>query len=90
MKRQRRNDVRFLTLLQVGGTSWSLLTKKEKAFFLIRVLFRLALNGLDIAAVGLMGLLGAITASGISGQTPEILGFSLPAPNASNVIALVA
>jgi len=90
MKIQQSKDVGVLTLLRVAGTSWSLLNKNEKAFFLLRVLFRLALNGLDIVAVGLMGLLGAITASGISGQTLEILGFSIPAPNATNVITLVA
>jgi ATP-binding cassette subfamily C protein len=90
MKVQQSKDVGFLTLLKVAGTSWSLLNKSEKAFFLLRVLFRLALNGLDIVAVGLMGLLGAITASGLSGQTLEILGFSIPAPNATNVISLVA
>jgi ATP-binding cassette, subfamily B, bacterial PglK len=90
MKLEQSKDVGFLTLLKVAGTSWSLLNKNEKAFFLLRVLFRLALNGLEIVAVGLMGLLGAITASGISGQTLEILGFSIPAPNATNVITLVA
>ena len=90
VKVQQSKDVGVLTLLRVAGTSWSLLNKNEKAFFLLRVLFRLALNGLDIVAVGLMGLLGAITASGISGQTLEILGFSIPAPNATNVITLVA
>ena len=90
MKRQQSKDVGFLTLLRIAGTSWSLLNKNEKAFFLLRVLIRLALNGLDIVAVGLMGLLGAITASGVSGQTLEILGFSIPAPNATNVFTLVA
>ena len=90
MKRQQSKDVGFLTLLRIAGTSWSLLNKNEKAFFLLRVLLRLALNGLDIVAVGLMGLLGAITASGVSGQTLEILGFSIPAPNATNVFTLVA
>ena len=90
MNTRQSKDVGILILLRVAGTSWSLLNKNEKAFFLLRVLLRLALNGLDIVAVGLMGLLGAITASGVSGQTLEILGFSIPAPNATNVITLVA
>ena len=80
----------FRSLLRVAQTSWSLLSGNEKAFFLIRVFFRLALNGLDIVAVGLMGVLGAITASGISGQSLQLLGFSVPPPTAGNVIALVA
>ena len=90
MNTRQSKDVGILILLRVAGTSWSLLNKNEKAFFLLRVLLRLALNGLDIVAVGLMGLLGAITASGVSGQTLEILGFSIPAPNATNVFTLVA
>ena len=51
----------FLSLLKIAGISWSLLTGKEKSYFLIRVAFRLALNGIDVVAVALMGLLGAIT-----------------------------
>lgn len=77
-------------LARVAYTSWSLLTKTEKLYFSIRVLVRLALNGLDIVAVGLMGLLGAITAIGLSGQNLEIFGFRIPAPTALNVITLVA
>jgi len=90
MKGPSKENVGSITLLQVTATSWSLLNKHEKSFFLLRILIRLALNGLDIVAVGLMGILGAITASGISGQNIEILGFSLPAPNAANVITLLA
>jgi len=90
MNTRQSKDVGILIMLRVAGTSWSLLNKNEKAFFLLRVFFRMALNGLDIVAVGLMGLLGAITASGLSGQTIEILGFSIPAPDATNVITLVA
>lgn len=51
---------------------------------------RIALNGIDIIAVGLMGLLGAITATGLSGQSLELFGFMLPSPTAVNVIVLVA
>jgi ABC-type multidrug transport system fused ATPase/permease subunit len=80
----------FLSLLKIAGVSWSLLTAKEKSFFLIRVGVRLALNGLDIVAVALMGLLGAITATGLSGQNLEIFGYQIPSPTATNVIVLVA
>ena len=90
MKKERSKEADFRTLLQVARTSWSLLNKSEKAFFLLRVMFRLALNGLDIVAVGLMGLLGAITAAGVSGQTLQLFGFPIPAPSADNVITLVS
>ena len=40
--------------------------------------------------MGLMGILGAITATGISGQSFELFGFALPQPTASNVVILVA
>ncbi len=86
--RERKTD--FLSLLKIAGVSWSLLTAKEKSFFLIRVAARLALNGLDIVAVALMGLLGAITATGLSGQNLEIFGYQIPSPTATNVIVLVA
>lgn len=86
--RERKTD--FLSLLKIAGVSWSLLTAKEKSFFLIRVAVRLALNGLDIVAVALMGLLGAITATGLSGQNLEIFGYQIPSPTATNVIVLVA
>ena len=75
--------------MSVAGVSWTLLTRQEKSFFIFRILFRFALNGLDIAAVSVMGLLGAITASGVSGQQLELFGFPLPAPTAANVIFLV-
>ena len=80
----------FRSLVKVVGVSWSLLTKSEKTLFLIRIALRFALNGLDMAAVALMGLLGAITAMGLSGEKFQLLGFSLPEPTAPNVIALVA
>jgi ATP-binding cassette, subfamily B, bacterial PglK len=80
----------FLSLLKLAGVSWSLLTKNEKVFFLVRVSIRFALNGLDIVAVALMGLLGAITATGLSGQNLELFGYTVPAPNATNVVLLVS
>ena len=79
-----------LTLLKIAGVSWSLLTRSEKIFFSLRAGIRIALNGLDIIAVGLMGLLGAITASGLSGQNFVIFGRPLPEPTSGNVITLVA
>jgi len=84
------SDVKsFRSLVKVVGVSWSLLTKSEKTLFVIRIALRFALNGLDMAAVALMGLLGAITAMGLSGEKFQLFGFSLPEPTAPNVIALV-
>ena len=80
----------FRRLLQISGVSWSLLTRSEKVFFSLRAAIRFALIGLDIVAVGLMGVLGAVTATGLSGQGFEIFGFSIPDPTARNVITLVA
>lgn len=80
----------FLTLLKIAGVSWSLLAPNEKSFFILRVVVRLALNGLDIVAVGLMGLLGAVTATGLSGQSLNIFGYSIPEPTAENVTILVS
>ena len=88
--RERDKDSNIRSLLNVARTSWSLLSRNEKTFFLVRVVIRLALNGLDIIAVGLMGLLGAITAAGISGQTLRLFGYTIPALTAGNVITLVA
>ena len=89
-RREQEKDRDFRSLLKVAQTSWSLLSANERIFFLLRLLFRFALNGLDIVAVGLMGLLGAITATGLSGQRLQLFGFSIPAPTAGNVIVLVA
>ena len=80
----------FIALIRVATTSWVLLTRSEKLFFSVRVLLRFSLNGLDIVAVGLMGVLGAITATGLSGERITLFGYSLPNPTASNVIFLVA
>lgn len=77
-------------LIRLAGVSWSLLSRREQFFFVLRAGARLALNGLDLVAVALMGLLGAITATGISGQSFELFGLTLPQPTASNVVALVS
>lgn len=89
-RRQEEKGGDFRSLLRVARTSWSLLSRNEKTYFLLRLFFRFALNGLDIIAVGLMGLLGAITATGLSGQRLQLFGYSIPAPTGGNVIALVA
>lgn len=84
-----KRDGSFQSLVKIALVSWSLLTPREKTFFVVRVFARFALNGLDVVAVGLMGILGAITATGISGQTLSLFGFELPGPTATNVVALV-
>ena len=80
----------FKSLVQVARVSWSLLTGNEKIRFAVRVLTRFALNGLDVIAVALMGIVGAITATGISGQQMTLFGVALPELTAANVIGLVA
>lgn len=82
-------DGSFQSLVGIARVSWSLLTASEKTFFVIRVLARFALNALDVVAVGLMGVLGAMTATGISGQRLSLFGFQLPSPTATNVVLLV-
>ena len=82
-------DGSFQSLIGITRISWSLLTTGEKTFFVVRIAARFALNGLDVVAVGLMGILGAITATGISGQSLTLFGIQLPGPTATNVVALV-
>ncbi len=77
-------------LLKIAGVSWSLLTRTEKSLFAVRTFLRFMLIGLDLVAVGLMGVLGALTATGLSGQSFQLFGLTLPEPTATNVIALVA
>ena len=79
----------FRSLLRVIQDSWSLLTSREKQFFLLRFLFRALLNVIDIVAIGLMGVLGAVTATGLSGTTLQLFGYTLPSPTASNITLLV-
>ena len=86
----RTRDGSFQSLVKIVRVSWSLLTPGEKTFFVVRVLARFALNGIDVVAVGLMGILGAITATGISGQTLSLFGFELPGPTSTNIVALIA
>ena len=86
---RKSRDSSFRALARIALISWSLLAQGEKTFFLVRIFLRFALNGLDIVAVGLMGVLGAITATGISGQTLTLLGLELPGPTATNVVVLV-
>jgi ATP-binding cassette subfamily C protein len=45
---------------------------------------------MDLLAVALMGLLGAITATGLSGQNLQFFGYTIPSPTAQNVTLLVA
>ena len=79
----------FRSLLGVIQTSWSLLAQREKQFFLLRFFFRAVLNVVDIVAIGLMGVLGAVTATGLSGTTLEFFGFTLPSPTVANITLLV-
>ena len=87
--RQRGGEVEWKSLLRIARTSWSLLSKTEKWFFIIRIVARMSLNGLDIVAVGIMGLLGALTATGLSGQRLNLFGYEIPQPSAENVVLLV-
>jgi ABC-type multidrug transport system fused ATPase/permease subunit len=80
----------FVELVRIVRVSWSLLSASERLFFLVRIGIRFALNGLDLVAVALTGLLGAITATGLSGQGIKILNYQVPVPTAQNVITLVA
>lgn len=89
-RRRGEREISWKSLLVIARTSWSLLSKNEKWFFIVRVIFRMSLNALDILAVGLMGVLGAITATGLSGQRLQLFGFEIPTPTASNVTVLVA
>lgn len=89
-RRGKPAEQSFFHLLQIASVSWSLLSRGEKIRFAVRAIVRILLNGLDLVAVGLMGLLGAITATGLSGQNLEIFGFQVPAPNSTNVVYLIA
>ena len=85
---QRQKNLKGM--LEIAKVSVSLLTPRERFLYLVTVALRLAMNGVDLVAVGATGLLGAITAAGISGSSGFlILGFEVPSPTASNVILLV-
>lgn len=77
-------------IIEIARVSVSLLTPRERFLYLLTVGLRLAMNGIDLIAVAATGLLGAITAAGISGGSSFIiLGFEVPPPTATNVILLV-
>lgn len=85
---QRQKNLKGM--LEIAKVSVSLLTPRERFLYLVTVALRLAMNGVDLVAVGATGLLGAITAAGISGSSGLlVLGFKVPSPTASNVILLV-
>lgn len=88
---QRRPDSEgsVRNLIEVISVSWSLLTRPEKQFFVVRFLLRAILNVVDVVAIGLMGVLGAVTATGLSGTSLQFLGYTLPAPTVSNITILV-
>ena len=85
---QNQKSIRYL--LSLAGVSWSLLTRSEKFLFALRAAFRIGLNGIDLIAIGLMGVLGAITATGLSGQSFVVYGYALPEPSATNIITLIS
>ena len=77
-------------VFEIAKVSFSLLTRKEKVAYFTTVAMRVMMNGVDLIAVGATGMLGAITAAGISGGTGFfILGIEIPAPTAQNVMLLV-
>lgn len=85
---QRQKNLKGI--LEIAKVSVSLLTPRERFLYLVTVALRLAMNGIDLIAVAATGMLGAITAAGISGGSGfVILGFQVPSPTASNVIILV-
>ena len=86
----RRRNSDFSNLFRVLRGSWSLLTGNEKRFFVIRFFLRGILNLVDMVAIALMGVLGAITATGLSGASIQLFGYVLPSPTASNITLLVA
>ena len=90
VKARFRPKVTFFELLRIGGVSWSLLTRSEKISYSFTFVLKIFANGLDLLAVGLTGLLGAMTAAGLSGGgSYYILGFQVPSPTASTVTSVV-
>lgn len=90
LKARFRPKVTFFELLKIGRVSWSLLTRAEKFSYSFTFLLKIFANGLDLLAVGLTGLLGAMTAAGLSGGgSYYILGFQVPSPTADSVTAVV-
>ncbi len=90
LKSRFRPKVTFFELLRIARVSWSLLTRAEKFSYSFTFLLKILANGLDLLAVGLTGLLGAMTAAGLSGGgSYYILGFQVPSPTADSVTAVV-
>lgn len=90
LKARFRPKVTFVELLKIGKTSWSLLTRSEKVSYSFTFVLKILANGLDLLAVGLTGLLGAMTAAGLSGGgSYYILGFQVPTPTANSVTSVV-
>lgn len=88
--RREKAGVSFAELSRIGRTSWGLLTRPEKIQYSITFFLRLFMNGLDLLSVGLTGLLGAMTATGLSGGgSYYILGVQIPFPSPQNVITVV-
>lgn len=87
---RERAGVSFVELSRIGKTSWGLLTRAEKVQYSITFFLRVFMNGLDLISVGLTGLLGAMTATGLSGGgSYYILGLQIPFPSPQNVITVV-
>ena len=89
-RRRERAKVTLYELAKIGKTSWGLLSRSEKISYSITFGLSILMNGLDLIAVGLTGLLGAMTATGLSGGgSYYILGVQIPFPTPQNVILLV-
>jgi len=90
-KQKVPNEKNFRGIVEIAKVSYSLLTPKEKAMYALTILLRLAMNGIDLVAVAATGLLGAITAAGLSGGSSFfVLGFEVPQPTSQNVLVLFA
>ena len=89
-RKASQGDKTLRGVFEIARVSVSLLSPRERFLYLVTVGLRLAMNGIDLVAVAATGLLGAITAAGISGGSSFfILGFQVPPPTASNVTILV-
>ncbi len=87
---RERAKVTFAELVQIGKTSWSLLSRPEKISYATTFLLSVFMNGLDIISLALAGLLGAMTATGLSGGgSYYILGIQIPFPSPQNVVLVV-
>ena len=76
--------------MQLARNSLGLLTLRERIKFFVVLGWRFVMNGFDFAAVGLAGVLGAMTASALNGtQGFKILGFTTPEPTVENLLAAV-